>query len=128
MQADEEASLVEKRVSVRAGKVSALVALGAGAVVVVAFSVYAERPTRVSGAPDHGVVAVSAPLGDSSLLYLVDHSEKKLLVFLVHGQRLSLRLLAVRNYTWDMEMDDFNNEGLIPETVKASTAGNREAP
>jgi len=112
----------------RAGKTAAVAIAGLVCLCVFVLAPRGQRPTLAAMASAQGMLAVTSNLGEDSLLYLVDHDEKKLLVFLVSAQRKSLRLLAVRNYTWDFRMDVLNNEGLLPETVKANVTGQAEAP
>ena len=112
----------------RKGMTAAVAIAGAVVLCVLVLASRGQRPTLASMASAEGMLAVASNLGEDSLLYLVDHDEKKLLVFLVSAQRKSLRLLAVRNYTWDLGMDVLNNEGLMPETAKANVTGQAEAP
>ena len=95
----------------------------AGLAGIVMFCADKGSPVYARVATAGNILAVESKLGDASLLYLVDNEKRKLLVYMVDAERKSLQLLAVRNYTWDLEMDTLNNDGLLPDTVKANVTG-----
>lgn len=64
-------------------------------------------------------------------LYLIDTKKRSFAVYRVDptNPQGSVKLEASRQFRWDLELDDYNNQGLVPADVKARVeAVNRSNP
>jgi hypothetical protein len=76
-------------------------------------------PARASAARGRGVLAVAGQItADTYGLYLVDLDSRKICAYQWRPSTRKLRLLAVRNYTFDLKLDEYNTEKLPREIKK----------
>ncbi len=81
------------------------------------------QPSRTVAANDQaGTLALIAnPTGPIQWLYLIDTKQKSFAVYRIDpmNPKGSVKLEASRKYRWDLELDEYNNQGLEPSDVEA---------
>jgi len=78
-----------------------------------------EAPEEASAAAAGRIVAVAGKITpDTHGLYLVDLKNGTISVYQYLGGSRKLRLLAVRNYTFDVQLDEYNTEPPVREIRK----------
>jgi hypothetical protein len=76
----------------------------------------------VGGNDQAGTLALIAnPTGPVQWLYLIDTKQKSFAVYRIEptNSKGSVKLEASRKYRWDLELDEYNNQGLEPSDVEA---------
>ncbi len=76
----------------------------------------------VGGNDQAGTLALIAnPTGPIQWLYLIDTKQKSFAVYRIDptNSKGSVKLEASRKYRWDLELDEYNNQGLEPSDVEA---------
>jgi hypothetical protein len=76
----------------------------------------------VAGSDQTGTLALIAnPTGPIQWLYLIDTKQKSFAIYRVDpmNPKGSVKLEASRKYRWDLELDEYNNQGLEPSDVEA---------
>jgi hypothetical protein len=76
----------------------------------------------VAGNDQAGTLAlISNPTGPIQWLYLIDTKQKSFAVYRVDptNPKGCVKLEASRKYRWDLELDEYNNQGLEPSDVEA---------
>jgi len=63
-----------------------------------------------SGAADHVIAVAGKVTAESYGLYLVDLKNGTISVYQYLSSKRKLRLMAVRNFTFDVRLDDYNTE------------------
>jgi hypothetical protein len=77
------------------------------------------------------LVSASQGTGPSQWLYLIDTKKRAFAIYLVDPMNPQgcVKLQASRQFRWDLELDQYNNQGLEPADVKARVdAMNRSNP
>ena len=80
------------------------------------------RPGRSRGNDPAGTLAlITNPTGPVQWLYLIDTKQKSFAIYRVDptNPKGSVKLEASRKYRWDLELDEYNNQGLEPADVEA---------
>jgi hypothetical protein len=81
------------------------------------------QPSRVVASGDAaGTLALIAnPTGPIQWLYLIDTKKRAFAVYRVdlNNSKGAVKLEAARQYRWDLELDQYNNQGLEPSDVEA---------
>ncbi len=64
---------------------------------------------------------ITNPTGSVQLLYLIDTKQKSFAIYRIdpNNSKGSVKLEASRKYRWDLELDEYNNQGLEPSDVEA---------
>jgi hypothetical protein len=57
--------------------------------------------------------------GGSEQLVVVDPNQRVMAVYQVDGARGELALTSVRNFRWDLQMDEFNGTSPSPREIRA---------
>jgi hypothetical protein len=76
----------------------------------------------VAGNDQSGTLALIAdPSGPIQWLYLIDTKQKSFAIYRIDpmNPKGSVKLEASRKYRWDLELDEYNNQGLEPSDVEA---------
>jgi len=76
----------------------------------------------VVGNDQAGTLALIAdPTGPIQWLYLIDTKQKSFAIYRIDptNPKGSVKLEASRKYRWDLELDEYNNQGLEPSDVEA---------
>ena len=76
----------------------------------------------VAGNDQAGTLALIAdPTGPIQWLYLIDTKQKSFAIYRIDptNPKGSVKLEASRKYRWDLELDEYNNQGLEPSDVEA---------
>jgi len=75
----------------------------------------------VSGDPTGTLALVANPTGPVQWLYLIDTRKRAFAVYRIdpNNAKGSVKLEASRQYRWDLELDQYNNQGLEPSDVEA---------
>ncbi len=103
------------------------VLIGAGLVTVVIGAL--DRPNEVfaqrvaapqqNGLPD-GFIAVPGPTGErGQLLTVIDTRGRVMSVYHIDKTTGKIGLRSVRNIHWDLQMMEFDNEGLLPREIRS---------
>ena len=82
----------------------------------------AQSPKSVAASDPGGTLALIAnPLGPTQWLYLIDTKQKSFAVYRIDpsNPKGAVKLEASRKYRWDLELDEYNNQGLEPSDVEA---------
>ncbi len=79
---------------------------------------FAQNPAN----PDANIIVASFKAGDdSSILALIDTRLEKIVLYEISNRRTPpnrLKLIAVRNYSYDKLLDQYNNADPTPEAIK----------
>ena len=64
---------------------------------------------------------ITNPSGPTQWLYLIDTKQKSFAVYRIDpaNPKGTVKLEASRQYRWDLELDEYNNQGLEPSDVEA---------
>jgi hypothetical protein len=76
----------------------------------------------VAGSDSSGTLAlVTSSLGPVQWLYLIDTKKRAFAVYRIDpaNPKGTVKLEASRQYRWDLELDQYNNQGLEPSDVEA---------
>jgi hypothetical protein len=76
----------------------------------------------VAGGDSNGTLALIAnPTGPVQWLYLIDTKKRTFAVYRIDptNGKGTVKLEASRQYRWDLELDQYNNQGLEPADVEA---------
>jgi len=76
----------------------------------------------VAGNDQAGTLALIAnPTSSIQWLYLIDTKQKSFAIYRIdpNNPKGSVKLEASRKYRWDLELDEYNNQGLEPSDVEA---------
>jgi hypothetical protein len=76
----------------------------------------------VAGSDSNGTLAlVTNSLGSVQWLYLIDTKKRAFAVYRIDpaNAKGTVKLEASRQYRWDLELDQYNNQGLEPSDVEA---------
>ena len=76
----------------------------------------------MAGNDQAGTLALIAdPTGPIQWLYLIDTKQKSFALYRIDpmNPKGSVKLEASRKYRWDLELDEYNNQGLEPSDVEA---------
>ncbi len=71
------------------------------------------------------ITHVSAPDGEPKMLTVIDPRQRVIAVYHVDRTSGAIALKSVRNFTWDMQMIEFNSGEPSPQDIRA--AGSSEA-
>jgi len=81
------------------------------------------QPARTVASGDfNGTLALIAnPTGPVQWLYLIDTKKRAFAVYRIDptNGKGAVKLEASRQYRWDLELDQYNNQGLEPSDVEA---------
>jgi len=101
--------------------------IGAGLVTVVIDAL--DRPKEVfaqqmAAFPQHGskdgLIAVPGPTGEQGqLLAVIDPRGRVMSVYHIDKATGKIGLRSVRNIHWDLQMMEFDNEGLLPREIRS---------
>jgi hypothetical protein len=71
--------------------------------------------------PGGTLALIANPTGAVQWLYLVDTKQKSFAIYRIdpNNPKGSVKLEASRKYRWDLELDEYNNQGLEPSAVEA---------
>ena len=73
------------------------------------------------------IVIYMSPLdGRRSAICLVDAERNRLAIYQMDFGRQRLKLVAVRDFTADLGLDDYNNEAPLPKDIRAWLEGKKE--
>jgi hypothetical protein len=76
----------------------------------------------VAGNDPAGTMAlITNSTGPVQWLYLIDTKQKSFAIYRIdpNNPKGSVKLEASRKYRWDLELDEYNNQGLEPSDVEA---------
>jgi hypothetical protein len=100
--------------------------VGAGLVIAAAAvdrptAVYAQRATTYpSAGTESGMVAIPGPIFENGqLVTVVDGRARSMAVYRVDATTGNIKLLAVRNINWDLQMMQLNSEKPLPQEIRA---------
>jgi hypothetical protein len=104
-----------------------LIGAGLATAVALAFSLRPSGPAQALGAgstshvaSSENVVVLTLPReGGSEQLVVVDPNQRVMAVYQVDGARGELALTSVRNFRWDLQMDEFNGTSPSPREIRA---------
>ena len=70
---------------------------------------------------------IANPTGPVQWLYLIDTKQKSFAVYRIDptNPKGSVRLEASRKYRWDLELDEYNNQGSSPPTWRRASGPSR---
>ncbi len=109
-------------------KTATLMALAGAGLMIVAVGwpghsreVFAQRlATQISPGPDSGLIAVPGPIGEKGqLITVIDSRARVMSVYHIDKASGKIALRSVRNIHWDLQMTHLDNEGLLPEEIRA---------
>jgi hypothetical protein len=69
--------------------------------------------------PNDGSEILLAQMGDKGMIVLVDTRQKVISSYRVDDQTGEISLRSVRNFAWDLMMDEFNGGAPKPKEIKA---------
>jgi hypothetical protein len=77
--------------------------------------------TVVANDPGGTLAFITNPNERVQWLYLVDTKQKSFAIYRIDptNPKGSVKLEASRKYRWDLELDEYNNQGLEPSAVEA---------
>jgi len=83
--------------------------------------VFAQRlPSPQEIGPGSHLIAVPGPMGESGqLLTVIDPKMRAMSVYHVDQATGKIALRSVRNIHWDLQMTYLDNEGLLPQEIRA---------
>ena len=75
----------------------------------------------VASDPAGTLALITNPTAQVQWLYLVDTKQKSFAIYRIDptNPKGSVKLEASRKYRWDLELDEYNNQGLEPSAVEA---------
>ncbi|NQU23239.1 MAG: hypothetical protein HQ567_18320 [Candidatus Nealsonbacteria bacterium] len=109
-------------------KAAMLVALaGAGLMIVAAGGpdcsreAFAQRlASQAAPGSDGGLIALPGPIEpDGQLITVIDPRARVMSVYHIDKASGKIALRSVRNIHWDLQMTHLDNEGLLPEEIRA---------
>ncbi len=109
-------------------KTATLVALAGAGMMIVAVGwpdrpseVFAQRlAPQISPGPDSGLIAVPGPIEEKGqLITVIDPRARVMSVYHIAKGSGKIALRSVRNIHWDLQMTHLDNEGLLPEEIRA---------
>ena len=109
-------------------KTAMLVALAGAGLMIVAVGwpdhpreVFAQRlAPQISPGPDSGLIAVPGPIEQKGqLITVIDPRARVMSVYHIDKASGKIALRSVRNIHWDLQMTHLDNEGLLPQEIRA---------
>ncbi len=92
-------------------------------------SASAEPGSRAEGGADRFTLVAGPHGSDRTLAFLVDSETMRLLVYQVEARKSKLKLLAVRDISYDVQLAHWNNAKPLPEEIReALESGETVAP
>ncbi|HEY4233947.1 MAG TPA: hypothetical protein VGM76_11010 [Lacipirellulaceae bacterium] len=82
-------------------------------------SASATQDDQTSGAAGNLITHVSAVEGQPLVVTVIDTSQRAMAVYQVDRQTGEITLKSVRNFTWDLQMKDFNTGKPLPQDIRS---------
>jgi hypothetical protein len=77
------------------------------------------RASAPGGDADGTIAFATDPSGPIQLLYLIDTKNRAFTIYRVDSTQGNVRLVAARQYGWDLKLSDYNSIGLGPTAIEA---------
>jgi hypothetical protein len=83
-------------------------------------SASAAQDAQTSGSAGNLITHMSAVEGQPLVLTVIDTNLRAMAVYQVDRQTGEITLKSVRNFTWDLQMKDFNTGKPLPQDIRGS--------
>lgn len=77
------------------------------------------QPVKAGGEAGGTLAFIADPTGPLQWLYLVDTRKKAFALYRIDTNKGAVKLEAARQYRWDLELDQYNNQAPEPADVEA---------
>jgi hypothetical protein len=77
------------------------------------------QPVKAVGEAAGTLAFVANPTGQLQWLYLIDTKKRAFALYRIDTNKGAVKLEAARQYRWDLELDQYNNQAPEPADVEA---------
>ena len=77
------------------------------------------QPVKAVGEAGGTLAFIANPTGPLQWLYLIDTKKRAFALYRIDTNKGAVKLEAARQYRWDLELDQFNNQAPEPADVEA---------